>query len=255
MKLWQGRFEEESDPVFEKLNRSLAVDAVLLEVDIQASRAHARSLLGCGILTPEECGNSVRQIAELGLFDSLFAELICYQPMLDLLEALFDSTEFSFNYLIGRPKTARVGNGVSNGNFHRDTPFEDFTSVNTILTILCLDDIRSVNGATAFIPGSHKVSDEEAKRPFWREVPLDKLDLEEKVIVSCSAGSAIFFNTKLLHGAGHNRSDHPRRTILCEWVGPDVLPTSSVRYSYQGLKPRSKDPAFERQMRMTFPNR
>jgi argininosuccinate lyase len=54
MKLWQGRFEEESDPVFEKMNRSLGVDAVLLEVDIRASRAHARSLLGCGVLTQEE---------------------------------------------------------------------------------------------------------------------------------------------------------------------------------------------------------
>jgi argininosuccinate lyase len=54
MKLWQGRFEEESDPVFEKMNRSLGIDAVLLEVDIRASRAHARALLGCGILTPDE---------------------------------------------------------------------------------------------------------------------------------------------------------------------------------------------------------
>jgi argininosuccinate lyase len=54
MKLWQGRFEEESDPVFEKLNRSLGVDAVLLEVDIQASRAHARALLGCGVLSKDE---------------------------------------------------------------------------------------------------------------------------------------------------------------------------------------------------------
>src|SRR5262245_57248104 len=54
MKLWQGRFEEESDPVFEKMNRSLGVDAVLLEVDIRASRAYARALLGCGVLTHEE---------------------------------------------------------------------------------------------------------------------------------------------------------------------------------------------------------
>ena len=54
MKLWQGRFEEEGDPVFEQLNRSLGIDAVLLEVDIRASRAHARSLLGCGVLTDEE---------------------------------------------------------------------------------------------------------------------------------------------------------------------------------------------------------
>jgi len=54
MKLWQGRFEEDQDPVFEKLNRSLPVDAVLLEVDVRASRAHARGLLGAGILNEDE---------------------------------------------------------------------------------------------------------------------------------------------------------------------------------------------------------
>ena len=54
MKLWQGRFEEDQDPVFEKLNRSLPVDAVLLEVDVRASQAHAKGLLGAGILTEDE---------------------------------------------------------------------------------------------------------------------------------------------------------------------------------------------------------
>ena len=54
MKLWQGRFKEEADPVFEKMNRSLPLDAVLLDVDILASRAHARALLQCGVLTPQE---------------------------------------------------------------------------------------------------------------------------------------------------------------------------------------------------------
>src|SRR5436190_11275994 len=54
MKLWQGRFEEDQDPVFEKMNRSLPIDAGLLEVDIRASRAHARGLHGAGILTDEE---------------------------------------------------------------------------------------------------------------------------------------------------------------------------------------------------------
>src|SRR3954471_23257456 len=54
MKLWQGRFEEEADPVFAKMNRSLGIDAVLLDVDIRASRAHARGLLGCGVLTETE---------------------------------------------------------------------------------------------------------------------------------------------------------------------------------------------------------
>ena len=44
-----------------------------------------------------------------------------------------------------------------------------------------------------------------------------------------------------------------RHAVLSEWVGPGVLPTSPERHAYQGLKPRSKDPAFVRQMMMTFP--
>ncbi|HEX4997773.1 MAG TPA: argininosuccinate lyase [Terriglobia bacterium] len=54
MKLWQGRFEEDQDPVFEKLNRSLPVDAILLDVDVRASRAHARGLHRYGVLSEGE---------------------------------------------------------------------------------------------------------------------------------------------------------------------------------------------------------
>ncbi|HEX8164000.1 MAG TPA: phytanoyl-CoA dioxygenase family protein [Pyrinomonadaceae bacterium] len=206
-----------------------------------------------GVLTPEECGDAVRQVEDLPLFDAAFAELICYPPLLDVLEALFGGTEFGFNHLIGRPKAARVGNGVSDGNFHRDTPFEDFTFSNTLVVILCLDDMTGENGATAFIRGSHRVSDEEARRPHWREVPTERINLEDRVEVRCPAGAGVFFNSKILHAAGHNRSAAPRHTILFEWAGPDVLPTSPVRYAYQGLKPRSKDPAYAKQIRMAFP--
>jgi ectoine hydroxylase-related dioxygenase (phytanoyl-CoA dioxygenase family) len=206
-----------------------------------------------GILAPEDCGGAVRQLADLALFAPAFAELICYPPLVEILETLFGSLEFSFTFMVGRPKAARVGNGISNGNFHRDTPFEDTTSTNTVIAILCLDDMAGDNGATSFIRGSHRVSDAEAADPRWREVAADRLDLEEWVDVRCPAGSGVFFSSKLLHAAGHNRSDRPRRTILSEWAGPGVLPTSAVRYAYQGLRPRSKDPLYQRQMQMTFP--
>src|ERR1044072_5893663 len=65
MKLWKGRFEEDADPVFEKMNRSLGVDAVLLDVDIRASRAHARDLLGCGILSEVEWQSIDRGLEEI----------------------------------------------------------------------------------------------------------------------------------------------------------------------------------------------
>jgi ectoine hydroxylase-related dioxygenase (phytanoyl-CoA dioxygenase family) len=205
------------------------------------------------ILTPEDCGNAVRQVADLGLFAPAFAALICHPLMLEVLETLFASTEFSFTFMVGRPKAARVGNGISNGHFHRDAPFEDTTSTNTVIALLCLDDMAGDNGATSFIRGSHNVSDTEAADPRWRDVAADRLDLGERVDVRCPAGAGVFFSSKVLHAAGHNRSDHPRRTILSEWAGPGVLPTCPVRYAYQGLRPRSQDPLYQKQTRMTFP--
>jgi len=203
-------------------------------------------------LTPEQCGNSVREISNLPLFDSVFAELICYPPLLDMLEALFQSTEFSFYLQIGHPKAARVGNGLL--HFHRDCANEDFTSADTITAILCLDEMTAENGATVFVPGSHRVSDEEAMKPRWRTIEESELSPENMVKARCSAGSGIFFSSKVIHGTGHNRSDYSRRTILTGWAGSDVLPTSAIRFPYQGLKPRSKNPAYQEQMKKTFQN-
>jgi ectoine hydroxylase-related dioxygenase (phytanoyl-CoA dioxygenase family) len=175
--------------------------------------------------------------------------------LLDVLETLFASPEFNFIEIVGRPKAARVGNGISNGSFHRDTPFADFTTANTLTALLCLDDMTGSNGATSFIRGSHRVSDEEAAKPCWRDVPPNRVHLGDRVDVRCPAGSGIFFTDKVLHAAGHNRSEQPRRTILTEWAGADTLPTSPVRSSYQGLRPRSKEPLYQKQFRMTFPQR
>ncbi|MCA1623449.1 MAG: phytanoyl-CoA dioxygenase family protein [Acidobacteria bacterium] len=203
-------------------------------------------------LTAEQCGNSVREISDLPLFDSVFARLICYAPLLDVLEALFQSTEFSFYLQIGHPKDARVGNGLL--HFHRDTANEDFTSADTITAILCLDEMTAENGPTVFVPGSHRISDEEAMKPRWRTVEESELSSENMVKAHCSAGSGIFFSSKIIHGTGHNRSDYSRRTILTGWAGADVLPTSAIRFPYQGLKPRSKNPAYQEQMKKTFQN-
>ncbi len=194
-----------------------------------------------GVLAPEDCGDSVRQIADLALFDQALAALITYPPALDVIETLFESSDFAFNSIFGRPKAARVGNGISNGNFHRDTPFEDFTQANVILCILCLDEMTDENGATTFIRGSHKVSDEEARETRWRAVAPEELNPDERVVARCPAGSGIFFNTKILHAAGHNRSARTRYTILCEWVGPGVRPTSPDAHAFQGLRPRAAE--------------
>jgi ectoine hydroxylase-related dioxygenase (phytanoyl-CoA dioxygenase family) len=101
--------------------------------------------------------------------------------------------------------------------------------------------------------GSQQVSDEEARQPRWRSVEESSLNFADKVKVCCPAGSGVFFSPKVIHAAGHNRSDHPRRTLNAIWTGPDTLPTSSARQLYEGLKPRSRNPACGEQLRVAFP--
>jgi len=208
-----------------------------------------------GDLTPEDCGDAVREITDLPLFHRAFAELICHRKMLDVLETIFRSTEFSLTIVAGKPKAARVGNGVVNGKLHRDSPFDcdAFTAINNIMSFICLDEMAPENGSTIFVRGSHRLSDENASRPEWREVDFDQVSGQELVRVNCPAGSGLFFTSKVLHAAGHNRSPVARRTIYIGWVGPGVLPVFPARYAYQGVKPRSADPVYQKQIRMAFP--
>ncbi len=53
-KPWGGRFGEEPDPTVDAFMRSLPFDARLWREDIEGSRAHARALVGAGVLTPDE---------------------------------------------------------------------------------------------------------------------------------------------------------------------------------------------------------
>ncbi|GFG32115.1 hypothetical protein Cfor_06885 [Coptotermes formosanus] len=53
-KLWGGRFSEETDPLLEKLNASIAYDKRMWYEDIQGSQAYAHALQRAGFLTEGE---------------------------------------------------------------------------------------------------------------------------------------------------------------------------------------------------------
>src|SRR5262249_44960781 len=92
-----------------------------------------------GIIKPDECGDAVRQIADLAEFGAAFSELLSSKNLSAIVSVLFDRKEPILQSMIGRPKAARVGNGVRNGSFHRDTPTEAFESERTVIGLLCLD--------------------------------------------------------------------------------------------------------------------
>lgn len=54
MKLWGGRFSKETATLVDEFNESISVDACMYEEDIRGSKAHARMLGKCGIISKED---------------------------------------------------------------------------------------------------------------------------------------------------------------------------------------------------------
>jgi len=201
-------------------------------------------------LPPERLGQAIKLIMELPLFSPEFAELICYEPLLDVLETLFDSTEFGFHNYKAIIKSAQVSSAFV---WHRDLPYLEHSTPNLITAMLCLDDMTEANGATVVLPGTHRIPHEQVG-PQDITIAEERLPKDAKhVSVTCPAGSAVLFHVSIIHGGPANRSSIPRRNVIGIWSGPDAYPVTPARYVYQSVMPRSKDPARVRQTRMTFP--
>ncbi len=136
MKLWQGRFDEQPDPVFEKMNRSLGIDAVLLDVDIRASRAHARALLNCGVLTEPEW-----QSIDKGLEEILFE----YTP--DQVKAMPYEDVHTFVEATLTQKIGAAGQKLHTGRSRNDQVATDFRLFVKKAIGLVVADVEAVQHA------------------------------------------------------------------------------------------------------------
>jgi hypothetical protein len=82
--------------------------------------------------------------------------------------------------------------------------------------ILMVDEFRPDNGATRFVPGSHR----------WPGTPADSIsDLRAEhaaQVLACGcAGSLLIFNGSAWHGHAANRSSGPRRSIQGAFIPRD----------------------------------
>lgn len=263
---WSQQYERDGylvvedclDPsTLELLRRQL--DRILLRPDTVPAglRRHVQTereyLAGRGdndASRPDLTGDAVRLVMELPLFDPAFAQLIVYDPVLDILQALFGSTEFHFHNYKCVNKAPRASSAFV---WHRDLPYLYHSTPNLITAMLCLDDMTVDNGATVVLPGSHRLAGADVA---LGDQDIPEADLPsgfERTVVECPAGSAVLFHVNILHGGGANESSTARRNVIGIWAGPDTYPTGSARYAYQDLYPRSVDEARRRQLAMTLP--
>lgn len=87
--------------------------------------------------------------------------------------------------------------------------------------ILMIDEFRADNGATRFVPGSHR----------WADVPEGVMDDRRapypgEVVATGAAGSVILFNASTWHGHTANVTTSARRSLQATFIPRDGRPAT-----------------------------
>ena len=155
--------------------------------------------------------SSVRVFGLLGMAP-LFRRLIRHRVALALVETLLgeDFLISNFTANIARP-------GARSMTLHSDQALvipEPWLAPWSINIIWCLTDVRFENGATLFIPGSHRVS-------ARSELPADPEAL--LVPITAAAGSIVAMDGRVWHTSGANTTKDEDRALLFGYYSADFI--------------------------------
>lgn len=144
--------------------------------------------------------------------DPVFRDLIRRPLALDLVQAALglDFLISNFTANIARP-------GSGSMNLHSDQALvvpEPWLAPWSINIIWCLTDVRFENGATLFIPGSHKVTRVSELGPD----PSSRLRAFE-----AKAGSVVAMDGRIWHTSGRNVTADEDRALLFGYYARDFL--------------------------------
>ena len=144
--------------------------------------------------------------------DAEFDSLYIHRP---LLEASYRVIGQPFKLSTMHARTLRPNSQTSELHIDFKPNEKRFPLVSFIFMV---DEFRHDNGATRFVPGSHK----------WTTIPNDLTkdaltDVEKQTRTACGqAGSIIIFNGSVWHRISANTTSSPRRSIQGAFIPRDV---------------------------------
>lgn len=145
--------------------------------------------------------------------DPLFRELIVHPRALAAVRALLGDDVRISNF------TANIARPGSGSMFvHSDLALvapEPWTEPGSVNVIWCLDPLREDNGATRYLPGSHRLA-------RAADVPVDAVD--RMVSFAAPAGALLVMDGRLWHTSGRNRTRDEDRALLFAYYSRSAIP-------------------------------
>ena len=210
------------------LKLSQAIDPAWLE-ELRAAVAWLMEIEGENAGAEFRKEPNAQRLANLVDKGETFRRVVAHQEVLEGARAVL-GPDFKLGSLNYRAADARSNSAQP---LHCDMAAVPDSSGNCVFnSIWLLDDFTAQNGATRFVPGSHR----------WGKLPQEALadpaaaHPDEQLVLG-TAGDIILMNAHLWHGGTANRSDAPRRSLHAFFVRGDQ---PQQQYQKRLLRPETQ---------------
>jgi ectoine hydroxylase-related dioxygenase (phytanoyl-CoA dioxygenase family) len=155
-------------------------------------------------------GHTTQRVYALFAKTRTFDQIAVRPLLLEVLDQVLG------HYQLSAPVGIRIGPGEKAQMLHRDDavyPLPEPHPPVVVNTMWPLDDFTEQNGATRFIPGSHR----------WEPGRQPAAD-DPVAIATMSPGSVLFYLGSLWHGGGANQTGRPRLGVILEYASAWLRP-------------------------------
>jgi ectoine hydroxylase-related dioxygenase (phytanoyl-CoA dioxygenase family) len=182
----------------------------------------------------------VRRLANLANKGAIFRSLYADPRVLEVVEAVM-GPEMRASMVNARDVPPHTGVRMP---FHMDSDkgrARDETGYSAATAIWMLDEFSVASGATAFVPGSHRLG----KSP--KEVLTDlNASHPDEIVIEGQPGDVLVFNGHCWHAGRPNETGNHRRAVLVHYLRADVPRPDNRRQHLDAipasaLSPRERD--------------
>jgi ectoine hydroxylase-related dioxygenase (phytanoyl-CoA dioxygenase family) len=236
-----AQFREEGYVVVRGAVPPATIKRLTDEIDgwIEESRGHAKNYgetVNGKARFDLEAGHSagnprLRRVANPVDISAAYREVLWDGEIPDLMTQLI-GPDLKFHHCKLNMKLPGMGTYVG---YHQDHPFDPHTNDDVAVALLMLDDTTLENGCLTVVPGSHRERYSHYRGDtFVGEIAAEHhADFDRRAVpIIGKAGDVCLQSTWMVHGGGPNRTDRPRRILICDytaadafWLMPPIVPS------------------------------